>query len=553
MNGKEGNRVLPALVEKQFVALDWDDHDVRVVHAAVKKGRSRILRVQSFAIPSDVSPADPAAFGRLLREFLDREQIRTRDALIGLPRDRVTVKRLRGLPPAAPEDLPGVIALQFERELAFPASQAAVDYAAPVPDGDRGAHSAVVAAVRLDVLDAYRAILKAAGLKLLRAGLRPHANRLAVNAVLDAGRHERVLFVDVGSTFTEIDVISGGQLTFTRAASVAVPRESEPHARGASRKEPPSTPDEGLSLRLSGSPPPARGDERSAALNALVMEVVRSVEAYRSEEPGVTINHVVIGGDSGLEERLAEALRERFDMTAELFNPAVHFGWDGGQGRDACGFAAALGLIEAQTSPSEEHIDFLNPKKVVTKTEQRLRKLPIVAAVAALFLAAAGVLYHQTVTPQKRQLAELGRQIEEAQSNKREMESLSKLVGIVRDLEADQIVWIDELHDILACLPGIDQLVLDDITMQQKDRSITLRVKATAPQVMTELVNRLQEFQVPGATGRHYEVKLGATSTAAHGTHPVSGKLDITVVGTRERPDLARANGDAERARNDRG
>ena len=553
MNGKEGNWVLPALVEKQFLALDWDDHDVRVVHAAVRKGRSRILRVQSLAIPPDVRPADPQAFGGLLREFLDRERIRTRDVLIGLPRDRVTVKRLRGLPPAAPEDLPGVVAMQFERELAFPASQAAVDYAAPVPDGERGTLSAVVAAVRLDVLDSYRAILKAAGLKLMRAGLRPHANRLAVNAVLDAGRHERVLFVDVGSTFTEIDVISGGQLTFTRAASVAVPRESEPHARGASRTEPPSTPDEGLSLRLSGSPPPARGDERSAALNALVMEVVRSVEAYRSEEPGVTINHVVIGGDTGLEERLAEALRDRFDMTAELFSPAVHFGWDGDRGREACGFAAVLGLIEAQTSRPEDHIDFLHPKKVVTKTEQRLRKLPIVAAVAALFLAAAGVLYFQTVTPQKRQLAELERQIEEARSNRREMDQLSSLVGAVRDLEERQIIWIDELHDILACLPGTDQLVLDDIAMQQKDQLITLRVKATVPQVLTELVNRLQEFRVQGAPGRHYEVKLGATSTAAHGTHPVSGKLDITVVGTRERPDLARRNGGTPPTRGDRG
>ncbi len=553
MNGKEGNRVLPALVEKQYLALDWDEHEVRAVHAAVRKGRSRILRVQSFAVPPDVSPADPQAFGRLLREFLSQERIRVRDVLIGLPRDRVTVKRLRGLPPAAPEDLPGVIALQFERELAFPASQAAIDYAAPVPEGDRGTSSAVVAAVRLDVLDSYRAILKAAGLKLLRAGLRPHANRLAVNAVLDADRHERVLFVDVGSTFTEIDVISGGQLTFTRAASVAVPRESAPDARGASGSEPPTVPGEGLPLRLSGSVPPARGDERAAALNALVMEVVRSVEAYRSEEPGVAINHVVIGGDTGLEERLAEALRDRFDMTAELFNPAVHFGWDGSRGRDACGFAAVLGLIEAQTSHPDDHIDFLNPKKVVTRAEQQLRKLPLAAAVLGLFLAAGGVFYYQTVMPQRRELQTIESRIETAESKKKDMEALSKLVQTVRNQEADQIIWIDELHDIQACLPGTETLVLEDITMQQKDRSITMRVKATAPQVLTELVNRLQEFRVPGATGRYYEVKLGATATAAYGTHPVSGKLDITVVGSRERPDLAGTSGRKERERDSRG
>ncbi|UCG15111.1 MAG: pilus assembly protein PilM [Phycisphaerales bacterium] len=540
--------MLSHLVEKRILGFDWDEREVRVVHASIRKQRCHVLSVQSFAIPQDVNPGDSESFGRLIREFLDRERITTRHAVVDVPRDQATVKLLKGLPPARPEDLPGVIAMQFERELPFPASQASIDYAGPVTDPKRGTQTALAAAVREEVLNDYVAIFRAAGLKLEHVGLRPNANRIAVNAVVDPGRHERVLFVDVGPAFTEIDVICDGHLVFTRAASVHVPKEipSEPPPEAAE----PSTLDLDQPVRLSAALGSGVG-ERSGVVNALVVEVVRSIEAFRSDDPEAPPSHVVIGGGTGVEEALADALHDRLDMTTELFNPALHLGWDAERGAAAGGFAAALGLVLGRVAAGEARLDFMHPKRVVTATEQQLKKLPLVGAAAAVVLIGLGVAYWTLVVPQQRILDQYDEQIAAAQENRRDMENLRKLIKNVEQTEADQIVWLDELYDALSCLPGDDQLVLRSIEMRQKDRYIGLAARADSRETLTDAVDDLQVFRVPGVKRQHFQARLRTTRTVAD-RYPADGKIDVTVVGRRARPDLGEPSGD-ETDRNHRG
>ena len=99
------------------------------------------------------------------------------------------------------------------------------DFIMPTEQGPDETNDVLVAAVRNEKLDFYREVAKRAGLKLLRVGLRPAANRCAVNKFLAATPQKRVLFVDVGPTTTEIDVFLDGNLVFSRAADVAIPDE----------------------------------------------------------------------------------------------------------------------------------------------------------------------------------------------------------------------------------------------------------------------------------------------------------------------------------------
>lgn len=526
--------MLSGLVENRILAVDWDEREVRVVHAAIRRSQLRVLAVQSFSIPDDVSPGNIAAFGKLLREFLDHERIGTRAVVATIPRDQATVKRLRGLPPAAPEDLPGVIAVQFARELSFPASQAAIDFAELIPDANQTTRSTLAVAVQREVVDDYVAILRAAGLKPERVGFRPFANRIAVNAVLGAGANQRVLFVDVTPSFTEIDVIHEGHLVFARAASVQVPRE--PGAAGTAARSRPSEPEAPIRLSavLGGG---QRGSELSDVVNSLVVEVVRSIEACRADDPGATITHVVIGGSTGVEERLAEALRDRLDLQAELFNPAARFGWDADRGAAACGFATGLGLVVGQADAKEPYFDFLHPKKMVTAAEKQLRKLPIAAAAAALLLLAVGVAYFSIVWPKKQELAQWTRKLDDARKNESAMKDLRKLIEKMDGAESEQIVWLDELHDVLRCLPPVEEMVLDDVEMRQKDQRIGLKIRAKSRETLTDTVDRLQAFRLPGEESRHFRAELGATKTEP-GAYLVSGSIEVTVVSRRPAPDV---------------
>ena len=194
-----------------------------------------------------------------------------------------------------------------------------------------------------ELLEQYEATFTAAGLKLERIGLRPYASKVAVCELLKHAMPECVLFIDVRPTFMEIDVLRQGALTFSRSASVVIP-EGAGDTTMFSLRQPETTSESTFSIAagLSGASEDAG---TPSVTESLLLEVTRSIEAYRSNESGVQVDHVVIGGDVGIEEALSDAIQSRLKVTTELYNPASSFGWEPDEGAGASAFAASLGLV----------------------------------------------------------------------------------------------------------------------------------------------------------------------------------------------------------------
>ncbi|MCH8966370.1 MAG: pilus assembly protein PilM, partial [Planctomycetes bacterium] len=277
---------------KKILALDWDAHTLRVVHAFFGKRGLSVDRLLSVAIPSDVDPDSPEQMGRHIRRVLDQEGIATRHALVDIPRDQAILNTL-SLPSAAPDELPGMVEIQIAKELPFPVGEAAVDFAVEQVPDDAVTSDVLVAAIRCEVLEQYVATFAVAGLKLDRVGLRPYANKVAACALLKHAMPDRILFLDVRPSLTEINVLCHSALTFSRAASVVIPASDD--AGGAVSFSPDSSssdlPD---GLKIADGAGLATGWD--GAIRSLVVEVTRSIEAYRANDPGAAIDHVVIGG-----------------------------------------------------------------------------------------------------------------------------------------------------------------------------------------------------------------------------------------------------------------
>ena len=95
-----------------------------------------------------------------------------------------------------------------------------------------GAESPPPVAVDPGALSAERLeACHAAGLTPARIGLRPYAILVSV-AHLPSMADRRVLFVDVGPTMTEIDVINRGALCFSRSLQSPACRPPAPRANG---------------------------------------------------------------------------------------------------------------------------------------------------------------------------------------------------------------------------------------------------------------------------------------------------------------------------------
>lgn len=513
---------------KRIVAIDWDDRTLRVVHAFLGKRGVKIDRLLSVAIPPGLDPAHPAQMGMHIRRTLDQEEIATRHAIVDIPRDQAILKTLT-LPMARPDELPAMVEIQIAKELPFPAKEAAIDFAVASASREEAAAEVLVAAIRCELLEQYEATFGAAGLKLDRIGLRPHANMLAACELLKHSIPERVLFIDVRPTFMEIDVLRNGTLAFSRSASVTIPKgmgEAEVLSISRPKAEVPEVDD----------PPVGRAREaREAAgvdgvIHSLLLEVTRSTEAYRASDPGAMIDHVVISGDVGVEEALGEAIQRRLDLTVELYNPASTFGWEPDEGAAAAAFAATLGLVLGYAEQGAPHFDFLHPKKTVSTTKQRLKKAPLAAAVVVLFAAAAGVALGYYTKPDRDRLEWLERRVASMRKEQTANQKFLNVVEEIREFDTGQLIWIDVLHDVFSLLPSNEEFLVNQVDMDQKDREIKLKTRCKNRETATEVIQALQEFRRQGCDEPRFKVSMGPQTEKKQERYAFSQDLMIEIL-----------------------
>ena len=518
----------------RVVAIEWDARTLRVVHAHLNKRGIKIDRILTAGIPSDLDIADPEQLGGHIRRVLDQEGITTRHALVDIPRDQAILKTLN-LPTVNREELPGMVQIQIAKELPFPAGEAVIDFVvAPTLSPEETMTDVLVAAVRNEALQQCEATIAAAGLKLERVGLRPYANTVAVRELLKFAMPERVLLIDVRSTLTEIDVLRNSALAFSRAASVLIPRDISGKEVGADPGRLSLVREPGIAGAGEGSGELGEAGRRSSpvdtVINSLVVEVTRSIEAYRAGDAGARIDHVVIAGDLGVEEALSEVIQKRLNVTTELYNPAATFGWEPDEGAAAAAFSATLGLVLGQTDADAVHFDFRHPKKAISVTRERLKKAPIAAAVAILFVAAGIVSFVQYTYPDRAALALIEEQIAELESARSEKGKFLAFTEKIREFDEDQHVWVDVLYNAFSVLPSNEELVLTHLEMRQKESEIVLKTKALNRDIATAVIRRLEDFRRDGRDQPRFKVTMGPQTEKKREKYPYWQDFRITVL-----------------------
>jgi len=510
---------------RKILAVDWDTKTLRVVHAQVGKRGINIERMLAVAIPGSVDPSDPQQMGVHIRRALEQEGITTKQAIVDIPRDRVILNTLI-LPVGAPENLPGMVEIQIAKELPFAVGDAVIDFAAQPPVDDAPTADVLVAAIQREVVEQYEETFVVAGLKLHRVGLRPHAHKVAVCDRLKHALPRRVMFIDVRPTLTEIDIIRESSLVFSRAASVAVPEAlSASHPLSIVRDDSAETASEDHAVLL-----PGQQNAMRDVIQSLVVEVTRSIEAYRASDPGAVIEHAVIGGDLGVEESLAEAIQKGLGITAEVYNPASSFGWSPDEGANAAAFAATLGLVLGQQQDAEAHFDFLHPKRSISVTQERLKKAPLVAAVFALFVVAGGVAVAKFTGPKRNELVSINQQIRDLERNVRNNKKFLDLFQEIREFDTHQYVWVDVLFDALSLFPSHREFVVDHIGMSHSPPHLSLKTRAKNRETAGEVIRGLEAFRRYGAKQPRFKVSMGSQGEKARDLYPFSQELRITIL-----------------------
>ncbi|GJM25389.1 MAG: hypothetical protein DHS20C16_18040 [Phycisphaerae bacterium] len=518
--------------DRNILAVDWDARYIRFVHAKLRKGNVRIDRLFSVDVPEQLDVSNAEQLGGMIRDILKQQKIRTDRVILDVPRDKALLTTLK-LPMTDPNELPAMVEFQIGKEIPFPLNQAVVDFAMPESSGD-GPADVLVGTVRREVVEYYQQTCEQAGLKLARLGLRPYANKEAIHGLFGAGRYECVVMVDVGPRLTEIDVVTNGKLSFSRAGSVSIPKPVAPGSDQLQADSAITTPDDSADSAIIQFPKSGAmggSSDVDRVVSALVVEVTRTIEAFRSSTPGVNVDMIVVGGSVGLEEHVARALGERYSATVELYNPAAQFGWPEEKGKEARAFSAALGLVTAHAGDSQFDFDFLHPKRTVTAAERRLKKAPVFAIAALVVVSFLVGLYWKVIMPKNQALGDLRTKIDDYEERISDLEKIQdKKIAIADSFDKDQVVWLDELNRMASLLPSNQSMLLKMIDMDAKGAEITMKLEAKNRQTVLDTVEKIDAFRLRNDEDTYFNAVAGRmTEKSSKEQYPTSGSIDVVI------------------------
>ena len=280
---------------------------------------------------------------------------------------------------------------------------------------------------------------------------------------------------------------------------------------------------------------PANGPADEAAVRPLLMEVLRTVEAYRATDPN-KLDQVVIAGDTGLEACLAEVLRSRITAPSSPYDPSWTIAIEKDRAAQMTGFSAVLGLLAGEMAPEIARFDFHSPKTPVDKVALRRKQVIAVGSAALVLVAGIYLSTSSYIASMEKQKAGLTDRIAVLKKQADAVDAIGKRVATADKWMKQDLVWLDKLRDVIQQLPE-----------NQKGYMPKLIAKATSGDVLDahELQMpglRMSDWQVPtniqkslGAS-KQFAVKLGQSRETLDPKYGYTGDVTIVILPDKAKP-----------------
>lgn len=416
---------------RPLVAVDFDSRQLRIVQTEQVGGENRIVKLRSLAMPEGLDTHNAEAVGQFLREVLQGMSLTGASVVMNVPRGQAVLKPLTLPPGTSAAELAGMVRFQTENELPFRPEEAVIDFttrshrgAGDTSQEEPQGVDTLVGAVPVAVVEHYKQIAMTAAVALQRLGLRPYANLCCVEACTKRGDREAVALVHITSDETEIDVLVGDSLVFSRSAVVPVPMTRQGTGPGA-----------GQSAR------------------EVVAEVVRTLQSYHALESGENIACLLVAGGTGAEPVVATDLARRLELPCEIFDAGAALGLDHGEGGTSQ-FISAVGLALGSDTRGQLPFDFLNPKRPMVVRDVKKRRIVAMAlaAVAVVLLAIGGGWAY--LHAKESTVRQINKELDKLKEKEEVVKALSARVSAVEDWAEQRRRWLAHLASISGLFPS---------------------------------------------------------------------------------------------------
>jgi Tfp pilus assembly PilM family ATPase len=495
----------------QVTAIDVDGLTLRLAQVSPRGARSVVTRVAAAPLefPPEADRSDPTNLGRAIARALAHLQLKPGVVVMGVPRAQVVLRTL--LLPVIEDlrELASMVHFQLGRDLPFRMDEAVIDFkvrrkvtvAGPRPDAPSPAPAGspadpkvdvpsvqklevLVAAVKRDVVDQFQQAADLAGLRLAALGLLPYANARCVEACRVAEGDQAFALVSLRPDEVNIDVIAQQSLLFSRGASVKFSTEPPPVPPAS---EVPLA-DRPLGAAETAVPDAPRPD---AFVDAVTIEVVRSLHSYSGMEPDNPAAKIVVTGATGQEAAVVDALARRLTRPCALLDPVAALELSGQAGDQATGAIAAIGLALGHGDAQGLPFDFLNPKRpAVPRDLGRIRILAGIAAAAAVFMMVLAVRTY-LINDRTRINREVAAQVGEAERNVPLYRRMIQQAAKTDEWVSGGSDWLAHYAYLSALLPPSDEIYLTSLTVSAQG-TLRLTVQARSGEILAKLEKQLR-------------------------------------------------------------
>ncbi|MBZ0161035.1 MAG: pilus assembly protein PilM [bacterium] len=313
--------------QKELVGLDIGTSSVKAVHLQRTRNTYKVAELgiaptHPGAIVDGII-IDDAAISSTIRQLFDKHSITIKDVAFSVSGNSVIVKKIK-VPKMKKAELREGIAWEAEQHISYSIEDVNLDFQIlREADPDEQDMDVLLVAVKKDVVNAYLAVIAAAGLSAAVIDVDVFAIENAFTLSRTCQSDEVVALVNVGGAVTNINILDGGISDFTRDSSLGGNRHTELLQQSAGLSF-----EQAEAIKRGESVGGHSFEEAKPAIemanSELAGEIRRSFDFYYSTSQRSTIHRVVLSGGCALLPDLTSSLSNALELPVEIADPFQH-------------------------------------------------------------------------------------------------------------------------------------------------------------------------------------------------------------------------------------
>jgi type IV pilus assembly protein PilM len=309
--------------KKEFVGVDVGSSSIKLVQLKEAKGGTyQLACCGMIPLPAeaivDNTIMDSASVAEAIRNIIKSSKVKASDAVCSIGGNSVIIRKI-SVPTMTSEELEDQIQWEAEQYIPFDINDVNVDFQVlDTDERDTSRMNILLVASKKDMINDYTTVFAEAGLPLAIMDIDAFAIQNAFEFNYDPSPAMVVALVNIGAAMTNINIVQGGISLFTRDVQAGGNQFTEEIQKLFSVS---SVEAEQMKLSTDLRQEPRLQGVLSKLIDALALEVRRSLEFYNSTATDGKIEAIYLSGGAALIPDLATVFAERLEVPVEVMNP----------------------------------------------------------------------------------------------------------------------------------------------------------------------------------------------------------------------------------------